>query len=63
VNIQDAYRKRCSTLGLQVRVETHSETLAGTTMGIDPQGGLILEVNDHCTVVRLADVTHLRPRS
>lgn len=63
VNIQDAYRKRCSTLGLQVRVETHSETLAGTTMGIDPQGGLILEVNDRCTVVRLADVTHLRPRS
>lgn len=62
-DLREAYEQRCTTLGLTVQVATHDRTFVGTATGIDARGGLILEVDGRSLVVRLADVTHLRPQS
>lgn len=50
-----------STLGQQVRVTTHEETLTGLAKGADPDGALVLELEDGTVRhIRVGDVESLR---
>jgi BirA family biotin operon repressor/biotin-[acetyl-CoA-carboxylase] ligase len=55
---RDAYRERCSTLGLQVRVELPaSEPVFGTAEAVDDAGRLVVDG----IAYGAGDVVHVRP--
>lgn len=60
----DAYRRRCSTLGVQVRLDYPAATGTGCVVGraldIDSAGQLILETSQGVQSFAAGDVTHLR---
>ncbi len=59
-----AYRRRCSTIGRDVRVELPgSRRLAGRAVGVDAFGRLVVRPAGEADVVSIAagDVVHLRP--
>lgn len=55
------YRRRCATIGHQVRVQLTDETLTGTATDITDQGHLIVETAVCLREVTAGDVVHLRP--
>jgi len=58
----DNYRRLCSTLGRQVRVELAHETLTGRAVEISPEGHLQVQVPGRGVQrVVAGDVVHLRP--
>lgn len=65
--LRNAYRRRCATLGLAVRLApTIGEPLVGTAVAVDDEGRLVLEVGSERSTWSAADVEHLRvdaPRS
>lgn len=59
----EQYRKLCSTIGSEVRVEVgEDEIYEGHAEGISPEGGLILRTEEGYNVTILSgDAIHLRP--
>ena len=55
------YRRRCSTIGREVRVELADETFTGTATDITDQGHLMVETAVCLREVAAGDVVHLRP--
>ena len=58
--VAEDYRRRCVTIGRQVRVEMLDETFTGTAADIDDQGHLLVDVGMCLRTVTAADVVHLR---
>lgn len=59
VQILDAYRARCVTLGRTVQVHLpDGSTLAGKAIALDDDGHLVVEVGDFCHTVAAGDVIH-----
>jgi BirA family transcriptional regulator, biotin operon repressor / biotin---[acetyl-CoA-carboxylase] ligase len=56
----DRYRRVCSTLDQDVRVETSDGVLAGVAEGIDDDGALLLRTGERSVRVHAGDVTHVR---
>lgn len=54
------YRRRCATIGEQVRVTLADETLAGVATDLTPEGHLLVEVGTCIRRVSAGDVVHLR---
>ncbi|MGH9207251.1 MAG: biotin--[acetyl-CoA-carboxylase] ligase, partial [Acidimicrobiales bacterium] len=55
-----AYRRHCSTLGQEVRIEMPDETFTGTAADVTPEGHLIVDVGMCMRTVAAGDVVHLR---
>ena len=53
------YRRVCSTIGQEVRIELHNGTVTGTVDGINDAGEVIIDG----TAYAVGDVHHLRPRA
>jgi BirA family biotin operon repressor/biotin-[acetyl-CoA-carboxylase] ligase len=59
--LRDAYRRRCATLGRQVRVEfPGGDMVRGTALDVDADGRLLLRTADGALAVSAGDVVHLR---
>lgn len=59
----DGYRRRCTTLGRDVRVEVAGGEVLGRAVGIDGDGHLeVVDDEGRRRVVAVGDVVHLRPR-
>lgn len=54
-------RRRCTTLGAQVRVELADRTVEGTAEDVTDQGQLVVVTADGPLTVSAGDVVHLRP--
>jgi BirA family biotin operon repressor/biotin-[acetyl-CoA-carboxylase] ligase len=54
-------RRRCTTLGAQVRVELADRTVEGTAEDVTDQGQLVVVTADGPITVSAGDVVHLRP--
>jgi BirA family biotin operon repressor/biotin-[acetyl-CoA-carboxylase] ligase len=54
-------RRRCATLGRQVRVVLADEELVGMAVDIDDAGHLVIEADGGTRTVSAGDVVHLRP--
>lgn len=52
--------QRCGTVGRPVRVELGASTVVGEAVGIDRDGGLVVEVDGQRRVFSAGDVVHLR---
>ena len=60
--VLDAFRRRCVTLGRQVRVDLGADDLVGRAVDVDERGRLVVESLDgERKVVAAGDVVHLRP--
>ena len=59
--LADEVRRRCGTLGQQVRVILAGEELAGRASAIDDAGRLVVETAAGPRPVSAGDVVHLRP--
>lgn len=57
----DAYRRRCTTLGREVRVIVPGGVLVGTAEDVDSTGALQLRCGQRSVTVTVGDVEHLRP--
>lgn len=53
------YRRVCSTMGQEVRIELHNGTVTGTVDGINDAGEVVIDG----TAYAVGDVHHLRPRA
>ena len=51
------YRKVCSTIGQQVRIELHDGSVTGTVSGVNDDGEVLIDG----TAYAVGDVFHLRP--
>ena len=60
--VQERYLARSDTVGREVRVELPRGVLEGVAVGIDVDGGLVVEAAGRRTTVTAGDVVHLRPR-
>lgn len=58
--ILDEWRKRSSTLGREVRIETPNETFEGMAERIDETGALVVSTDEGERVVTAGDCVHLR---
>lgn len=57
----EMYRSNCSTVGKQVTVtQVTGETVQGKAREIDPNGGLVVEINDLAISFSAVDVEYLR---
>ncbi len=54
------YRRRCATLGQQVRVELVDESFSGVAADVSHEGHLIVDVGTCLRTVMAGDVVHLR---
>jgi BirA family transcriptional regulator, biotin operon repressor / biotin---[acetyl-CoA-carboxylase] ligase len=54
-------RRRCATLGRQVRVELASGAVHGLARDIDDAGHLVVETEEGQRTISAGDVVHLRP--
>jgi BirA family biotin operon repressor/biotin-[acetyl-CoA-carboxylase] ligase len=59
--LADEVRRRCATLGQQVRVTLGAEELTGRASAIDDAGRLVVETASGSRSVSAGDVVHLRP--
>jgi BirA family transcriptional regulator, biotin operon repressor / biotin---[acetyl-CoA-carboxylase] ligase len=59
--LAEEVRRRCATLGQQVRVELAGEQLTGRARTIDDAGRLVVETTTGVRPVSAGDVVHLRP--
>jgi BirA family biotin operon repressor/biotin-[acetyl-CoA-carboxylase] ligase len=59
--LADEVRRRCATLGQQVRVTLPGEEITGRAGAIDDAGRLVVETAAGKRVVSAGDVVHLRP--
>jgi BirA family biotin operon repressor/biotin-[acetyl-CoA-carboxylase] ligase len=59
--LADELRRRCATLGRQVRVELATGSVHGLATNIDDAGHLILETAEGPRTIAAGDVVHLRP--
>lgn len=57
------YRRRCATVGHQVRVVLTDGEVQGEAVDITPEGHLVVDVGACFTTVSAGDVVHLRPRA
>ncbi|HLG92913.1 MAG TPA: hypothetical protein VKY15_08050, partial [Acidimicrobiales bacterium] len=55
------YRRRCTTLGRQVRVETATGSFTGLACDLTSEGNLVVDHAGRRRTVGAADVVHLRP--
>ena len=60
-DLADEVRRRCTTVGEQVRVTLPTEVLTGTAVAIDDAGRLVVETAGGPYRVTAGDVVHLRP--
>jgi BirA family biotin operon repressor/biotin-[acetyl-CoA-carboxylase] ligase len=60
-DLADEVRRRCATLGQQVRVTLPAGELIGTAVAIDDAGRLVVETAGGPHRVTAGDVVHLRP--
>lgn len=58
--LASAYRRRCSTIGREVRVQLADETFTGTAADVDDGGHLLVDVGTCLRAVAAGDVLHLR---
>jgi len=58
--VASAYRRRCMTIGRDVRVELHDETFTGVAADITEDGHLLVDVGMCLRTVTAGDVVHLR---
>jgi BirA family biotin operon repressor/biotin-[acetyl-CoA-carboxylase] ligase len=59
--LADAYRRRCATLGRQVRAELPSgDVVTGAARRIDAEGRLVIETDVAVVAISAGDVVHLR---
>ena len=58
--VASEYRRRCATLGRNVRVQLIDETFTGTAADIDDNGHLLVDVGMCVRTVTAGDVVHLR---
>ena len=58
--VAEDYRRRCRTIGRDVRVELSGETLRGRAVDVDDAGHLVVDTGDNVRVVAAGDVVHLR---
>ena len=58
--VADDYRRRCATIGRDVRVELSGETLRGRAVDVDDAGHLVVDTGENVRVVAVGDVVHLR---
>lgn len=54
------YRRRCSTINREVRVELSDETFTGVAADVNDDGHLLVDVGMCLRTVTAADVVHLR---
>lgn len=59
----DTYRRRCGTLGREVRVELSDDVLVGTAEDVAEDGSLLVRTVDRTVPVHAGDVHHVRPTS
>lgn len=59
--LAELYRRRCSTIGQEVRVVLADGELRGTAADITPEGHLVVESGGELTTVTAGDVVHVRP--
>ena len=58
----EEFRRRCTTLGQRVRVDTGGDVLEGTATDVDGDGLLVLQTDDGAErKLAVGDVVHLRP--
>ncbi len=55
----DGYRRRCLTIGREVRLTTPAGEVAGQAVDVDPDGQLLVETADGTQSVMAGDVRHL----
>ena len=55
------YRRNCSTIGRQVRIELPDEVFTGTASDITDEGHLLVDIGMCLRTVTAGDVVHLRP--
>jgi BirA family biotin operon repressor/biotin-[acetyl-CoA-carboxylase] ligase len=60
--VMAAYRERCATLGLAVRVDLGNRILDGVAADVTPSGELVVAVGGRTELVRAGDVVHVRAR-
>ena len=59
--LADELRRRCATIGQQVRVAVASGELIGRALTVDDAGYLVVETSGGIRLVTAGDVVHLRP--
>jgi BirA family transcriptional regulator, biotin operon repressor / biotin---[acetyl-CoA-carboxylase] ligase len=59
--LADEVRRRCATLGQQVRVTLPGEEVTGRASAIDDAGRLVVDTGSGPRAVSAGDVVHLRP--
>jgi BirA family transcriptional regulator, biotin operon repressor / biotin---[acetyl-CoA-carboxylase] ligase len=60
-DLADEVRRRCATVGQQVRITLPADELIGTAVAIDDDGRLVVETAAGPRRVTAGDVVHLRP--
>jgi BirA family biotin operon repressor/biotin-[acetyl-CoA-carboxylase] ligase len=61
--LAEEYRRRCATVGREVRVEQAAATFHGRAVEITPAGHLVVETPTGSVEVTAGDVVHLRHRA
>jgi BirA family biotin operon repressor/biotin-[acetyl-CoA-carboxylase] ligase len=59
-SVAEDYRRRCATIGRDVRMELPGETLRGRAVDVDDAGRLVVDTGDDVRVLAVGDVVHLR---
>jgi BirA family biotin operon repressor/biotin-[acetyl-CoA-carboxylase] ligase len=57
--ILDEYRRRCVTLGREVRFQTPTETIHGTAVAVAASGGLVIDRHGEQVTVTAGEAHHL----
>jgi BirA family biotin operon repressor/biotin-[acetyl-CoA-carboxylase] ligase len=57
--VLDTYRRRCLTLGRQVRLQTPAGVVTGTATGVDASGALLVDGDGGRVTVTAGDAHHL----
>lgn len=58
--LEAQYRRTCSTIGREVRVELSGETVAGRALDVDDRGMLLVSTGAGLRTISAGDVVHLR---
>ncbi|HUO49604.1 MAG TPA: biotin--[acetyl-CoA-carboxylase] ligase [Acidimicrobiales bacterium] len=56
-----AFRRSCSTLGVEVRVDLDGDSVTGRALDVTPEGHLVVDVGTCMRTIVAGDVVHLRP--